>query len=178
MRAPVCIDLFCGKGGWTDGFLAAGYRVIGVDIMHYEGYKGEFVQADILTLDGRLLAGADVIVASPPCQEFSRHTMPWTRAKNPPPPSLAFVQASWRIRDEAQPRAFILENVRGAQQFIGKAILRRGSFFLWGDIPLAPYMNGVKKKESYGSQQQADRARIPFDLSYGIAVSLLAATPH
>jgi hypothetical protein len=29
---PLAIDLFCGLGGWTDGLLAEGYRVIGSDI--------------------------------------------------------------------------------------------------------------------------------------------------
>ena len=28
---PLCIDLFCGLGGWTEGFLAEGYRVVGFD---------------------------------------------------------------------------------------------------------------------------------------------------
>ncbi len=29
---PVVIDLFCGLGGWTRGFLAEGYDAIGFDI--------------------------------------------------------------------------------------------------------------------------------------------------
>ena len=29
---PLCIDLFCGLGGWTRGFLAEGYECIGFDI--------------------------------------------------------------------------------------------------------------------------------------------------
>ena len=29
---PICYDLCCGSGGWTDGFLAEGYTVIGIDI--------------------------------------------------------------------------------------------------------------------------------------------------
>lgn len=51
---PVCVDLFCGLGGWTKGFQAAGFYTIGVDITHFDGYPGdEFVQADIRTVDGR-----------------------------------------------------------------------------------------------------------------------------
>ena len=29
---PLCIDLFCGLGGWAEGFLAEGWDVIGFDI--------------------------------------------------------------------------------------------------------------------------------------------------
>ena len=30
--APLAIDLFCGLGGWTEGLLAEGYRVVGFDV--------------------------------------------------------------------------------------------------------------------------------------------------
>ena len=29
---PLAVDLFCGLGGWTEGLLAEGWRVIGFDI--------------------------------------------------------------------------------------------------------------------------------------------------
>ncbi len=32
MNRPVAIDLFCGLGGWTEGLLAEGYRVIAATI--------------------------------------------------------------------------------------------------------------------------------------------------
>ena len=32
MSRPIVYDLFCGLGGWADGFLAEGYRVVGYDI--------------------------------------------------------------------------------------------------------------------------------------------------
>jgi hypothetical protein len=51
---PLVIDLFCGLGGWTDGLLAEGWRVIGYDIEAHEygeqRYRGEFVLQDVLTI--------------------------------------------------------------------------------------------------------------------------------
>ena len=82
---PICIDLFCGLGGWTDGFLAEGYDCIGFDIERHDygsgGYPGSLVLQDILTLHGSQFKDATVIVASPPCQEYSFRAQPWKVAK-------------------------------------------------------------------------------------------------
>lgn len=86
---PLAIDLFCGLGGWTEGLLAEGYRVIGFDIErhHYgdEKYPAQLVLQDVLTIHGSQFKGAALIVASPPCQAFSWRSMPWklTKAKGP-----------------------------------------------------------------------------------------------
>lgn len=82
---PICVDLFCGLGGWTEGFLAEGYQSWGFDIERHDygsgGYPGDLVLQDILTLHGSQFKDATVIVASPPCQEFSYMAMPWSRGK-------------------------------------------------------------------------------------------------
>ena len=82
---PLCIDLFCGLGGWAEGFLAEGYDVVGFDIERHvygdQRYPGQLVLQDALTLDGRQFRDAAVIVASPPCTEYSYMAMPWSRAK-------------------------------------------------------------------------------------------------
>ena len=39
----LCIDLFCGRGGWARGFLGAGFRVVGFDIEDMGSwYRGSF----------------------------------------------------------------------------------------------------------------------------------------
>jgi hypothetical protein len=82
---PLAIDLFCGLGGWTEGLLAEGYDVVGFDIeAHAYGahrYPAQLVVQDVLTLHGSQFKDADLIVASPPCQEYSYMAMPWKLAK-------------------------------------------------------------------------------------------------
>ena len=80
MSKPLAIDLFCGLGGWADGFLAEGYDVIGFDV-EARPYPGQLVLQDVLTLHGSQFRHAAAIVASPPCQEYSYMAMPWIRGK-------------------------------------------------------------------------------------------------
>jgi len=85
MSNPLAIDLFCGLGGWTKGLLAEGFDVIGFDIERHQygeaKYPAQLVLQNILTLHGSQFRDADLIVASPPCQEFSYMAMPWSKAK-------------------------------------------------------------------------------------------------
>lgn len=36
MTQPLAIDLYCGLGGWAEGLLSEGYRVIGFDIERHD----------------------------------------------------------------------------------------------------------------------------------------------
>jgi len=179
---PLVIDICCGLGGWTKGFLAEGWDAIGFDIERHE-YPGKLVLQDVRTLCGHLLRHAALIVASPPCQEFSRWDQPWTRAKNPPFPTLAIdlVRACWRIAAEAEV-AIVLENVRGAQRFIGPARAHFGKQYLWGDVPAllpewGPGQAAGRQKQSLSSTARAQRAEIPFELASYIARAFKPAAP-
>lgn len=141
---PLAIDLFCGLGGWTEGLLAEGYCVVGFDIeRHRYGdakYPAQLVLQDVLTMHGSQFKDASLIVASPPCQAYSYRAMPWSRAKALPPPDNTLFEACFRIQREAIAAAgrhipLVVENVRGAQKWVGRAGWRFGSFYLWGDIP-------------------------------------------
>jgi len=144
MEPPLAIDLFCGLGGWTDGLLAEGYYVVGFDIeRHVYGshcYPAQLVVQDVRTLHGSQFRDATLIVASPPCQAYSYRAMPWKRAKALPPPDNTLFAACFRIQREACEAAgrhipLIVENVRGAQKWVGRARWSFGSFYLWGDVP-------------------------------------------
>jgi site-specific DNA-cytosine methylase len=187
---PLCIDLFCGLGGWAEGFLAEGYDVIGFDIERHDygtgGYPGQLVLQDVLTLDGRQFKDAAVIVASPPCQAYSYRAMPWKRAKALPAPDNALFEACFRIAREAGV-PLIVENVRGAESWIGPARWHYKSFYLWGDVPaLMPVafkgFKGFKRewrdceasrkwssKSKQRKQWSAEIAKIPFPLAQHIA---------
>lgn len=154
MTQPLAIDLFCGLGGWTSGLLAEGWRVVGFDItIHQYGehkYPAQLVLQDVLTIHGSQFKTADLIVASPPCQKFSYMAMPWTRAKQlateyrsgvrDVKQLTALFDACFRIQREACEAAgrhipMVVENVRGANPWVGRSRYNYGSFHLWGDVP-------------------------------------------
>lgn len=151
---PLAIDLFCGLGGWAHGLLAEGWDVIGFDIEAHcydgERYPAQLVIQDVATLHGSQFRTADLIVASPPCQGYSYRAMPWKRAKALPPPDNALFDACFRIQREAceaagRPIPLIVENVRGAQKWVGRSRWNFGSYHLWGDVPaLMPIASAIK----------------------------------
>lgn len=165
---PLAVDLFAGLGGWTDGLLEEGWDVIGFDnVRHVYGehrYPAQLVVQDVLTLHGSQFRNSALIVASPPCQEFSYMAMPWTIAKTKAQAiredatgaKLAdltrLFDACFRIQREACDAAgrhipMVVENVKGAQPWVGRARAHYGSFYLWGDVPaLLPTTATFKSK--------------------------------
>ena len=169
---PLMVDLFCGLGGWSEGGLAEGYDVVGYDIEeHVYGdmrYPAKLVLADVLTLHGSQFKDAALIVASPPCQEYSYMAMPWSLAKAKAAAIRAdttgqkledlnrLFHACFRIQAEASLAAgrhipMVVENVRGAQPWVGRARWNFGSFYLWGDVPaIMPMAVKARKNTSVG----------------------------
>lgn len=69
MRALV---LYCGGGGGSEGLRQVGFQITGVDIQPQPHHPGQFVQANVLSLDPNWINTFDLVLASPPCQRFSR----------------------------------------------------------------------------------------------------------
>jgi hypothetical protein len=171
---PLAIDLYCGLGSWTDGLLAEGWDVIGFDIERHvygeERYPGMLVVQDVLTIHGSQLRKADLIVSSSPCTKYSYMAMPWSKAKAKAMAAEiradetgaalrdlnALFDAQFRIQREASEAAgrhipMIVENVRGAQEWVGPARWNYGSYYLWGGgVPaVMPAVVGGRKNPGF-----------------------------
>lgn len=184
---PLALDLCCGKGGWTRGLLAAGWDVIGVDIENQDDYPPTyFFQMDVRKIHKsaihkllRIFEGRKIslVVASPPCKDYSYRHLPFGRVKNLPPPDKSIWLACERIAQICN-APLVLENVIGAQMFMGKARAHYGYFYLWGDVPaLLPIGNPQKgfghdfrgrTKSKQRKEWSAAVAVIPFELAYWV----------
>lgn len=171
------IDLFCGMGGWAKGLIDAGHNVTGYDIMDFSAvYPGKFIQVDLLTFND--FPHVDVVVASPPCTEFSKTSLPSTwRSVVLYPPNISSGLKLWNrarkiIDDNIKPEYYILENVRGAQKWVGMAREHKGSRYLWGNYPDFDVLNS---KELYGKMHvtsSKNRAILRSIIPYPISRSL------
>lgn len=125
MTGLSAIDLFCGAGGLSAGFLQEGYEVaLGIDfdepsVETFETNfgRGRAVHADLLKYtarDARRDAGGrdiDVILGGPSCQPFSTHgrNKPWVVGD----PRSDLWSRMHSFVEVLRPRAFVMENVPG-----------------------------------------------------------------
>lgn len=84
--SDLVVDLYCGAGGASRGYVDAGFRVVGVDVNPQPNYPFRFIQDDALHfLDEHPLArSAYIFHASPPCQRWSKMTARWGRGDRYP----------------------------------------------------------------------------------------------
>jgi len=167
------IDLCSGLGGASQAMKDRGWEVITID--------NDYRFKPDLCIDVRKFHGfnfnfkVDLIWASPPCTEFAREWMPWT--KTGLTPDMSIVKACLKIIENMKPRYWIIENVQGAVKYfeplIGKPRKVINPYFLWGHFPpLGDIKITKRKKESYSSTQRADRARIPGEISLAVALAI------
>lgn len=145
MKIALCVGQGVNYGpGWV------GYDIVDT------GFRPLVLQ-DVRTLDGRRFRDAELILASPPCTEFTLAN-PRYPGNRHPNPDLSIVEACFRIGREAGV-PFILENVRGAQRWLGKATAHRGPWYFWGDVGLLPL--GRFRKDTDKHRRQIVGATIP-----------------
>lgn len=140
------LDLFCGRFGWGRVFAERGWEVVGVDLVEppFLPPNCQFERRDILEMTWPF-GEFDFICASSPCEQFSVHGMKHFHP-NPPYPELGIKLFNHtRSLCEASGLPYVMENVRAAQQFVGKAVNHCGPFYLWGNAvpPLMP--EGITK---------------------------------
>lgn len=146
------VDLFCGAGGLSYGFIKEGFDVVGgYDIDEACRYPFEannrapFIACDVSKLDGRALRRQfqprtpKVLVGCAPCQPFSTYNQ-----KNADP-KWRLLHAFSRIIEEARPDVVSMENVPALIRFSNgttfarfeKRLLKAG-YDVWWDIVDAP----------------------------------------
>lgn len=126
------IDLFCGCGGLSRGFMDAGYEVLlGVDNddVALFTFKRNHGKTEVLNSDlsGRTIVeeiqnainrkSVDVIIAGPPCQGFSL-----TGPRKFDDKRNKLYLSVFRIVDKMRPKAFLIENVPGLATLYGGII--------------------------------------------------------
>lgn len=180
MQRPKTISLFSGAGGLEYGLERAGFDLaVAVEIdrdscrtlrQSRPAWAGRVIEQDLLELTTRKLltvAGlavgeADLLVGGPPCQPFSKAGY-WKRRDSLrlDDPRASTLDAYLQVLREAQPRAFILENVEGLR-FRGKD---EGLQLLLSEIEKINAAKGTRYKPEmqvlnaadYGVPQMRDR---------------------
>lgn len=107
---PKLLDLYCGGGGCSAGYVAAGFEVTGVDIFPQKRYPYTFYQSDALEFLCRNWRNFDAIHASPPCQIHSASTKTW-KALGKNYPELV-IPTRTLLQEIGLP--YVIENVPGA----------------------------------------------------------------
>jgi DNA (cytosine-5)-methyltransferase 1 len=112
-ETPTIIDLFCGAGGMTLGFVRAGFEVAGAfdnwdcAVKTYSRNLGNHIRWAAISEDLEL-ATATVILGGPPCQGFSS-----AGARRDDDHRNTLVAVFARLIAKQRPRAFVFENVEG-----------------------------------------------------------------
>ena len=122
------VSLFTGAGGLDYGFEAAGFSTrVAVESdpdccrtlrnnRRWRVYEGDLLKASTAALlkMADITGSPDIVIGGPPCQPFSKSGF-WVRGETAcmRDPRAATLRAFLRVIEEAQPKAFLLENVAG-----------------------------------------------------------------
>lgn len=175
------LELFAGSCAVSQAFAARGWKGVCVDLRFRHAPPIGFDEwiTDALNVTADDVTKFDFAWASSPCQEFSVFGMPcfFPSPKYPALGIRLFNHTREIFEESGVP--YVMENVRAAQQFVGPAKHRCGSFHLWGNgvPPLMPQgivkgfrHSGVRKAEwKHDERGGAAAAIIPPELSNCVA---------
>jgi hypothetical protein len=92
---------------------------------------------------------------------------------------MELVEAAYRVIQEAAPRFWAIENTRGAVKWfrplLGPPAWVSNPIFLWGNFPPLPKLRLNMRKEKMSSTWAAERAKIPYEVSLALAISIEGA---
>lgn len=173
----LCIDLFCGMGGWSVGFHRQGYGCVGIDRVDV-GYPYDLILSDVV--DYHPPRGATALVMSPPCTEFSSMTRIAAKKgqrgeADPEGEGMRLVNEAVRVRDEARPIFWVLENVMGSipyiEKVLGPPMLIARPWVLWGNLPKSlmqfePSKKMLQKRNEYEQRQGIRYWRMAEDFAF------------
>lgn len=170
-QKPTVVDLFCGAGGLSHGFMQAGYQVLfGTDIDPVFGKTflashpdSKFMARSVIDLQAQEILAAtgleigelDVLVGGPPCQGYSVYN----HGRGEHDPRAGLFREYLRIVTGLQPKWLVMENVTGLTSISGGKLIQQ----ILAEIKSAGYQNvdyRILKAEHYGVPQE--RRRIVF----------------
>lgn len=189
------LDLFSGLGGFSEAFLRAGDEVVRVENNPLLSEVPNTSIEDVRAMRDRLLEfkasgypirNIDVVLASPPCYEFSlTFSAPRAVAERNNEdfePSMELVEIAMEIIEIVQPRWWVIENVVGSAKYFEKVglvphqIMR--PYILYGNFPkfsAGSLPNKADHDSWHGHPLRSNiRAKIPLELSMALRKAIIS----
>ena len=191
------LDLFSGLGGFSEAFLRAGDEVVRVENNPLLSEVPNTSIEDVKDMRDRLfefkksgqpIRKIDVVLASPPCLEFSlAYSAPRGVARRNNEefePNLELVEITLEIIKIIQPKYWVIENVIGSARYFETLGLIphqiHNNCIFYGKFPKfeTPSMPTKKSKDSWHGDpfRMNKRALIPLELSKSLRKSLVEQT--
>jgi len=180
------LELFCGRGGWSKGFVELGHECTGIDLYDL-GYPYRFIKADLM--DWTPDQDYDIVLASPPCSEFSSLKRTIGTHIVDERQGLDLVYRAFYLIQLIKPKYWVIENVKGITEFLGppKELIRYGvskslkAAALYGNFPELGFFdsdfgdyfrNGCNLLPGWNTKERGLRGLIPTTLSRQMAKSM------